>query len=115
MIAAADAEAGPEVVGHDPIRTWQPSADLLSAVADPIRLAILHRLAGGGVHVAHLLEEIPVAANLLSYHLRVLREAGLVVATRRGRCIDYRLAGDALARLHAAIPGPVAGGERRST
>jgi len=45
-----------------------------------------------------------VAPNLLSYHLRVLREARLVTATRRGRWIDYALADDALDRLRAALP-----------
>jgi DNA-binding transcriptional ArsR family regulator len=45
-----------------------------------------------------------VGPNLLSYHLRVLREARLVTATRRGRWIDYALADDALDRLHAALP-----------
>ena len=48
-----------------------------------------------------------VAPNLLSYHLRVLREAGLVTATRRGRWIDYALADGALDRLHAALPAPI--------
>jgi len=32
-----------------------------------------------------------VAANLLSYHLAVLRRAGLVATRRRGRWVDYRL------------------------
>ena len=49
-----------------------------------------------------------VAPNLLSYHLRVLREAGLVTASRRGRWIDYALADDALDRLHAALPAAAA-------
>ena len=44
-------------------------------------------------------ERVPVAANLLSYHLRVLREAGLVVATRRGRWVHYRLDGDGIGEL----------------
>jgi ArsR family transcriptional regulator len=51
-----------------------------------------------------LLEEIGIAANLLSYHLRVLRDAGLVEASRRGRWVDYRLAPDGLEALQAAIP-----------
>ena len=33
---------------------------------------------------------MPLAGNLLSYHLRVLREAGLIAGARRGRWIDYR-------------------------
>jgi len=42
-----------------------------------------------------------VAANLLSYHLRVLRDAGLVTAARRGRWVDYRLDGDGFVALWA--------------
>lgn len=55
--------------------------------------------------MCELQEHFPIAANLLSYHLRVLREAGLVTTARRGRWIDYSLAPDAMARLRAALPG----------
>jgi ArsR family transcriptional regulator, arsenate/arsenite/antimonite-responsive transcriptional repressor len=55
-----------------------------------------------------------VAPNLLSYHLRVLREAGLVTASRRGRWVDYRLDGAGFAGMWAAasaagipLPGDV--------
>jgi len=44
---------------------------------------------------------VPIASNLLSYHLRVLREAGLVTSTRRGRWVDYGLAADGFAALWA--------------
>ncbi len=57
--------------------------------------------------------EVPVAANLLSYHLRVLRDAGLVIAARRGRWVDYRLDGGGFAALWAqasAAGVPLAGG-----
>jgi ArsR family transcriptional regulator, arsenate/arsenite/antimonite-responsive transcriptional repressor len=83
------------------------AADLLAAVADVNRLAVLRVLSAGPVCVCELQVQVPIAANLLSYHLKVLRQAGLIVGTRRGRWIDYRLASDALARLHAAIPAPV--------
>ncbi len=75
-----------------------------SALGDPIRLRILNELADGQRCVCELLEEIDIAANLLSYHLRVLREAGLVEAFRRGRWVDYALAPAGLAGLRAAIP-----------
>jgi ArsR family transcriptional regulator len=94
---------GPHPVGVE-LRGQIEAAALLSTVADPIRLAVLSRLRRGPVQVARLLDEIDVAPNLLSYHLRVLRESGLVLSSRRGRCIDYRISGDALARLHAALP-----------
>ena len=57
-------------------------------MADPVRWTVLTRLAESPRCVCDLQEHVPVAANLLSYHLKVLREAGLVVATRRGRWIE---------------------------
>lgn len=81
------------------------AVDLLHVVADPVRWAVLDRLAQAPRCVCDLQVHVPVAANLLSYHLRVLREAELVTATRRGRWIDYALAADAGARLRDALPG----------
>lgn len=75
-----------------------------SALGDPIRLQIVGILEGGLHCVCELREQLDVAPNLLSYHLRVLREAGLVEATRRGRWMDYRLADAALEALRLAIP-----------
>ena len=77
-----------------------------SALGDPTRLRILAQLEDGERCVCDLLEEIGVAANLLSYHLRILREAGLVTATRRGRWMDYRLDDLGVQALRAALPGP---------
>jgi len=78
---------------------------LLQAVADPVRWNVLATLAQAPRCVCRLQEEIPIAANLLSYHLKVLRESGLVTTSRRGRWIDYALAPDALERMRAALPG----------
>ena len=77
----------------------------LAAAADPVRWTILRRLTAGQACVCDLQAEVAVAPNLLSYHLKVLREAELVTCTRRGRWIDYQLAGDAMERLTAALPG----------
>jgi ArsR family transcriptional regulator len=82
---------------------------LLQAVADPVRWAVLAMPAEGPRCVCKLQEQVPIAGNLLSYHLKVLRDAGLVTTTRRGRWIDYALAGDAPERLRAALPGAVVG------
>jgi ArsR family transcriptional regulator len=75
-----------------------------SALGDPVRLHILADLGEGERCVCELLEQIDIAPNLLSYHLRVLREAGLVAASRRGRWVDYRLEVDAIDALRSAIP-----------
>ena len=80
-------------------------AELLAVAADPIRWRVLTQLTGGETCVCDLQQRIPIAANLLSYHLKVLRETGMVTTTRRGRWIDYTLAVDAIDRLRAALPG----------
>lgn len=75
------------------------------ALADPIRLDLLARLADGAEHcVCELLQETGLAANLLSYHLGVLRRAGLIAAKRRGRWVDYRLVPEGLEGLRRAMP-----------
>ncbi|MFI6466194.1 ArsR/SmtB family transcription factor [Streptomyces sp. NPDC050538] len=82
------------------------AAALLHAVADPARLAVIRRLADSPACVCDLQEQVPIALNLLSYHLKILRAADLVTCSRRGRWIDYALASDALERLHATLPAP---------
>lgn len=96
MAAPTTVEAG---------RDTAAATALLQAAADPVRWAVLDALAGGVRCVCKLQEVLPIAPNLLSYHLRVLREAGLVTASRRGRWVDYALADDADDRLRAALPG----------
>jgi ArsR family transcriptional regulator len=81
------------------------SLTVLQAVADPVRWTVLAVLAQGPRCVCSLQEQIPVAGNLLSYHLKVLREAGLITSSRRGRWVDYALADDAPGRMASALPG----------
>src|SRR5450759_201496 len=78
---------------------------LLEAMADPVRWTVLAALAEAPRCVCSLQEQVPIPGNLLSYHLKVLREAGLVTTTRRGRWIDYALADDAPTRMASALPG----------
>jgi ArsR family transcriptional regulator len=78
---------------------------VLQAVADPVRWSVLTMLVEAPRCVCKLQEQIPIAGNLLSYHLKVLREAGLVTTSRRGRWIDYALAPGAPERMRAALPG----------
>ena len=85
--------------------TAAPTAqELLAVAADPVRWRLLAALAAGPRCVCRLQPAAAVSAPALSHHLRVLREAGLVTAQRRGRWIDYALAPTAGARLRAALP-----------
>ncbi|MDR9449899.1 MAG: metalloregulator ArsR/SmtB family transcription factor [Acidimicrobiia bacterium] len=79
-------------------------AALFSAFGDSIRLQVLDELASGQRCVCELQETIDIAPNLLSYHLRVLREAGLVEASKRGRWVDYRLAEEAAGLVQGSLP-----------
>jgi ArsR family transcriptional regulator len=89
--------------------TVEMSAAVFAALADPMRLRLLHCLEEGERCVCRLQEAVKVAPNLLSYHLRVLREAGLVATRRRGRWIDYRLCGEALESARSSVPRPAVG------
>jgi ArsR family transcriptional regulator, arsenate/arsenite/antimonite-responsive transcriptional repressor len=79
--------------------------ELLKAVADPTRLAVLDSLAADGARCHGDLEvELGVPANRLSFHLKVLRDAGLVRANRQGRRVRYCLEFGALDAVHMALP-----------
>lgn len=88
-----------------PVGRGADAVAVLQAVADPVRWTVVTALAEAPRCVCDLQEQVPVAGNLLSYHLKVLRDLGLVTANRRGRWIDYALAEDAPDRMRAALPG----------
>ncbi|MEN8113913.1 MAG: metalloregulator ArsR/SmtB family transcription factor [Actinomycetota bacterium] len=79
-------------------------AELLKAVGDPTRLEILEMLSPQIRCNCHFQEQLDLAPNLLSYHLKVLREAGLIEGTRRGKWVDYALTPDAADLVAAALP-----------
>ncbi|MGB7817608.1 MAG: metalloregulator ArsR/SmtB family transcription factor [Ornithinibacter sp.] len=96
---------GLDLIGESQDARVEEALAVLSAAADPVRWTVLRHLARRGTScVCDLQERAPVAANLLSYHLKVLRDTGLVTTSRRGRWIDYSLAEDAPRRLNDALP-----------
>lgn len=80
-------------------------AALFKALADPHRLAMLATLARADdeVCVCDFTGALPLEQPTVSHHLRILREAELVTCERRGTWVYYRIAGDARARLGAAL------------
>lgn len=81
------------------------SAALFKAIADPHRLTILATLARAkdDVCVCDFTDGLPLNQPTVSHHLRILREAGLVIPERRGTWVYYRLAPDAHDRLNDAL------------
>jgi len=107
MIASA-ATPSAATASHATFSADTPPAlsDLLAvfkALSDPNRLAIIECLANGKHCVCELQGMLELPANLLSHHLRVLREAGLVRDQRRGRWIDYVLEPTTLHTLQTAL------------
>lgn len=76
------------------------TADAFNAVAEPRRRQILDLLAGGERSVNDLVTELGLAQPLVSKHLHVLREVGLVDVRDQGRQRMYRLNGPALKPIH---------------
>ena len=76
------------------------AVELFHALSDATRLSILEMLRGGERCVCELQDELDAAQSRLSFHLRVLREAGLVVDRREGRWSYYSILPEALAEVH---------------
>ncbi len=67
-------------------------AELLKVLADETRLAVMQQLLDGPQHVGEINAELGLEQSLLSHHLKVLREAGLVESERDGKAVLYRMA-----------------------
>jgi ArsR family transcriptional regulator, arsenate/arsenite/antimonite-responsive transcriptional repressor len=85
-------------------------ADVLSrgfkALADPIRLRLLSLIAsftGGEACVCDLTGGFDLTGPTISHHLKVLREAGLIIGDRRGTWIYYRAVPEAMRRLASVL------------
>lgn len=70
--------------------------DVIRLLADPLRAQIVGLLAEGPACTCHLVEDTGAKQPNISNHLRVLREAGLVVAEPHGRFTYYRLLPEAI-------------------
>jgi ArsR family transcriptional regulator len=74
------------------------------ALADPTRVAIVSRLASTDeCCVCDLNAAFDLSQPTISHHLKVLREAGLVEATRRGTWAFYRVVPETLDALATAL------------
>jgi DNA-binding transcriptional ArsR family regulator len=73
----------------------------MDALGDPTRRAIFERLARGPRAVGELASELPVSRPAVSQHLKVLKDAGLVVDSRAGTRRLYRLDPDGVGAVRA--------------
>jgi DNA-binding transcriptional ArsR family regulator len=83
------------------VQTYQ--ADGLTALGDPTRRAIFERLADRPRAVGELASELPVSRPAVSQHLRVLKDARLVLDQRVGTRRIYQVDPDGLAALRGYL------------
>jgi ArsR family transcriptional regulator len=70
----------------------QLHAEICAGLADPNRIMILYTLSQGPRNVTEIYSELNMAQPLVSRHLKVLRERGMVTTERRGTVVVYSLA-----------------------
>jgi ArsR family transcriptional regulator, arsenate/arsenite/antimonite-responsive transcriptional repressor len=100
---------GPNVEALE-LQAAEDLAAVFKALADPTRVAIVSRLASGEqCCVCDLTDVFELSQPTISHHLRILRDAGLVKAERRGTFAYYWLAPEAIERLRSVFqPAPLA-------
>jgi DNA-binding transcriptional ArsR family regulator len=77
----------------------------MTALADPTRRAIVERLRDGAMPVGVLAAGLPVSRPAVSQHLKVLSDAGLLVATPLGNRRLYAIAPDGIDALRTYLDG----------
>ena len=66
-------------------------SDVFKALAHPVRRQVLKDLRDGPCAAGELAERFPVSKPTMSAHFAVLKEAGLVDATKQGKQVIYRI------------------------
>jgi DNA-binding transcriptional ArsR family regulator len=69
----------------------QLHSHMCAGLADPTRILILYALVDGPQNVTELTQVVEAPQPTVSRHLKVLRERGLVVASRQGQSIFYTI------------------------
>ena len=90
----------------DPTRDEEELAGLARALAHPARVRILRLLGGSEACVCgEIVEVFPLAQSTVSQHLKVLREAGLILGEEQGTRVCYCLNGARFRRLKDLVAG----------
>lgn len=91
---------------------FEQAQSLLRVLAEPIRLRVVQALAEGERCVCDLTTELELAQPKLSFHLKVMKETGLITARQQGRWIYYRLRPELLLSLRDWLDGLAAACDR---
>ena len=81
------------------------AAELFHALSDQIRVDVVLLLLGGERCVCDLMADLDLAQSRLSWHLKTLSDAGIIVGRREGRWNYYSLNPESLAEARAFLDG----------
>jgi len=98
---------GPVIrMGDGTAESW---ASTFKALGHPVRVQMLDILSrhGGQVCVCDLESQFDLSQPTISHHLKVLRQAGLVMAEQRGQWLFYRVQGEIMEKLTHFLAGLV--------
>ncbi len=107
-IVAIEADSAPGLAGLQAV---------FAQLSEPNRLKIFALLTRGEACVCEIESAVALPQNLVSHHLRVMREAGLVLARREGRWMHYAVNKQTLEHIYpvvCALLNPARIGSRRS-
>jgi ArsR family transcriptional regulator len=79
--------------------------ELFHALSDETRLEIIELLRRGERCVCELTDSLDAAQSRLSFHLRVLKDAGIVRDRKNGRWVHYELDADVFEEMEALVSG----------
>jgi ArsR family transcriptional regulator len=93
---------------HDPgmalaTRDMEATLRLFRALGDETRLRLIEKLRGGEQCVCDLTDELDASQPRLSFHLKTLKDAGLVTDRREGRWVYYALKPEAFATFERLL------------
>jgi DNA-binding transcriptional ArsR family regulator len=94
-------------MARDPVA----AAEVFKALGDPIRWSIIRQMASEEELACSVLEDtLPVSKPTISYHTKILTQAGLIEVRKRGRnyfyCLRRDVLGELIDELWALAPGP---------
>lgn len=88
-----------KVFSKDP-KYYEEKAEILKAIAHPIRLCIVRGLCGGNsCNVSYMQECLNIPQSTISQHLAKLKAAKIIVGERNGLEVNYRIANEEIKNL----------------
>jgi ArsR family transcriptional regulator, zinc-responsive transcriptional repressor len=85
------------------IEGLEEAAECLRTLAHPHRLRMVQMLLKGEYMVGELADACGIPSHMASEHLRLMKDRGLLLYERRGRCIYYRVAEKGLASIMGCV------------